>query len=225
MAGEFAFEEEPEPRGSGAGKAIGPIVMLVPLGFLILGVTLLKDFGREPAGPRATPPEVAHELDVDGWSGSFELDGDAPLLATLGPLHLDEERQAFDSAALARRRGLEEGQAFRLKLHHLGAEGSSTIPIERFEELRIADEDGEAGRLYARRPDPEPREPVDPVEVLLSPPRGELAPGQSLSLVLFGRAPGERVVLTGLPGGEPVKLLHKKLSRAWLEDALSRLDR
>ena len=223
MAGEFAFEEEPQaPRSN---RAIGPIVMLVPLGFLILGVTLLKDFGKEPVGPRATPPAVADAVDVDGWSGAFELEGDSRLLATLGPLHLDEERQAFDSAALARRRGLDQGRAFRLKLYHLGAEGSAPIPIDHVEGLRVEDERGEASRLYAERSTAVEGQPMDPVEVLLSPPDGELRAGQSLSLVLFGRDPGEEVFLTGFPGREPIKLSHKKLSRAWLEEALSRLDR
>ena len=112
-------ESESARDDVGLGRSIGPIVMLLPLAFLVLGISYFKDRGGARLGPRATPPTVASEETVSAWGCEFVGLGRIRWRAILAPLHANPIRQGFDARVLARRLELGEGQPYKLEVECL----------------------------------------------------------------------------------------------------------
>lgn len=204
------------PRRQNTRSSVGPIVLLLPLAFLILGLSFLKDAGRSVIGPRANPPEPPAEETIAGWEGELELDGGGRLRATLGPLHADAERQEFERRALEAKLELREGEPFRLELE-VTAGALPTLATT----LRVVDSSGLAQVPIVPEATGEPSGLADPLLVLLGPPSVDGA--SRASWFLWGRPPGETVQLEGLSVGA-LSLNPKSIPRSRVDVALLRRD-
>ena len=199
----------------------GPIVLVLPLAALVAGVLWLRHGQGAGTGARPTPPEADVAQLVEGWIGELALDPGARLEARLVPLHGDAERQAFDRDALAGRLGRTDGQPWQLELRYPGSpESDVSLPLAG---LLVRDA---AGACLApgveAAPAPGEDAAADPLRSLLAPPVA-LAPGTGLTIVLWGRAPGEapRLVL----GAHEVALRAERVASDSIPRTLARLER
>jgi hypothetical protein len=195
--------------------------VLLPLLFCVLALSHVL---RRPRRGDPAPPPVQSdpESGVAGWRG--ELAGARGWLeATLTPLHADPERHAFESRALARRLGLEPGQAWRLRVLWSApeVERGAASDAARALDPRVARGPGGAeplarddsagiglgsvevldGQGSALRSLPAPEATggaADPLRTLAAPPPGALRPGQVADWILWGRAPVAGARLAGL---------------------------
>jgi len=134
--------------------------------------------------------EPAPAPDVRGFGGALEAPDGGVWRARLVPLHARAERQAFEAQAVARRLGLQPGEPWRLELSwEAGAGAADPTPVA--EGLTVLGEEGSRLSPLAR-PSLAEGAPADPVAVLFAPCESELAPGESLQLLLWGNAPRER---------------------------------
>ena len=199
-------------------STVGPIVLVLPLAFLILGISFLKDASHAPLGPRAVPPAPSKDTTIAGWEGELEVAPGVRVRATLGPLHSDAGRQEFERRALARRLGLGDGAPYRLVL-----DVDSGALTELAGALRIVDGSGEALRpLVAGEADGGAL--ADPLRVLLGPPdlpSTAASEARQLTWFLWGRAPEAGARLEGLTGSA-LALTPKPIPRSRVDVALLR---
>lgn len=205
--------------GSPRPRPLGALWMLFPaaLGALAAALWLARP---DPADGELGAPQVRDpDSSVPALGGRLEGARGTALVARLAPMHADPGRQAFESAALASRLGLEPGAPYRLSLLwergqleeagavlHLGsisirdAGGTALAPIPSGE-----DEHGEAGGGGAQG--------SDPLRALFRAPRGTLGPGEAVDWILWGREPrgSGSVRLVGLmPAGTESELLAER---------------
>jgi hypothetical protein len=163
--------------------------------------------------PRATR-ESTPAADVAGLAG--ERGG---VRVRLARLHADPARQRFDAAALGRRFGLGTGEPF---VCEISLSGAVTIPRGALRSIAIHDERGPA--LAPFQPStPKTDEPADPLAALLSPPPDAVASGRAISVILWGREPGDGARLAGLDAGE-IALAPARMTARELDTALARID-
>ena len=172
-----------------------PWALLLPVATTALFVLWWTHREEPPSAPPFTP-HVEDRWSVEGWGAALDLGaGRGRLSVRLWPLHSEPEVQAFDAAALARRFELTAGEPWLAEL-------SWSRPVQAGAEQRAEREQLEAGQLAVRdgrglvlAPLLSSSEPVaedapaDPLRVLLAPPLEGLGPEQSLSVLLWGRAP------------------------------------
>lgn len=183
---------ETPARDVRAGEAFGPygpLFLVVPLLTLVLGVLWSRGGSGEPAGQRPAPPPLEDGGPVAGWSGSLELAGGTRLDVRLTPLHAGPRQQEFDRDTLRRLLELDSGEPWRLTLER-GAGPGADLSLDA---LRVGSDGGVLAPPAA--PQVPAGQPADPVRVLLGPPREPLAPGQEVSLVLWGKRPAGAVHL------------------------------
>ena len=217
-------------KGSGARdgqvrSGPGAFVLLLPLLTLILAVLWSRHWRQTTSGERPEPPTVAQEREVEGWVGSGELAPGLSLSARLVPLHDESARQAFDREVLAQRLGLGPGQPWRLVLE-LGAPAAGASDTNALELKAAAVEDSAGARLgpvFTNRPRPAESEVIDPLRALLALPAQSLDVGHTVTLVLWGEAPGSGARLVGF--GEPIDLQARRVRVDVLPATLARLDR
>ncbi len=210
-----------------ARRSVGPIVLLLPLAFVLLAIAFMKDASLPALGPRAEPPTQGTEDDVAGWSGELTLDGGRKLRVTLGPLHSDDSRQSFDSRALAERFGLAEGQVFKLVLNELSKEDEAVqfeLPFQP-SELNVTDREGLALSVLTPTTPAPTAGVADPLRVLLSAPDRLLNQGGRATWILWGRAPGTQARVEGFDSGVSLPLTERRLPREQVDVALLRRDR
>lgn len=202
-------------------RAPGPILLVLPLAALVAGVLWLRHGRGAVEGERPAPPEVEAAGLVEGWVGELPLGAGARLVARLVPLHGEAERQEFDREALAARLGRSDGEPWQLELRYSGTperDASLLLPG-----LSVKDR---AGVLLApvveAAPAPGDDAPADPLRSLLAPP-AELAPGTGLTIVLWGRPPGEGARL--LLGLHEVDLRAERMASDSIPRTLARLER
>ena len=116
-------------------------------------------------------------------SGSLMLSDQLQVGVSLVPLHDDAQRQRFDSAALAKRLGLGEGEPWRLKLVAVG-----DLPLLGLNSVQVFE--GERECLSPLVDEIEISEGLvqDPLLGLFRA-RSEQSDGKGLELVLWGTAP------------------------------------
>lgn len=174
-----------------------PWALLLPVATTAL--FLLWWTHRDERGSNAPPftPLVEDSWSVEGWSAAAELGaGRGRLSVRLWPLHSDPELQAFDSAALARRLALPPGEPWLAELTWTRAvprAARGPAPAELLQAAGLTVLDGSGVALVPLEPASAPARnaaPSDPLAVLLAPPREGLGPDQSLSVLLWGCAPG-----------------------------------
>ncbi|HVS20133.1 MAG TPA: hypothetical protein VMT18_16130 [Planctomycetota bacterium] len=228
-------------------RRVRPLLLLLPFLFFVAAMGHLLRRPR-PGEPAAPPSSTDPESHVEAWRGELLGAHGGWLEATLTPLHPDRERRDFESHTLARRLGLEPGQAWRLRvrwgapgaLGSRGPGGAESLPRAQpagigLGELEVADSTGTALRSL-RAPEPGPGA-ADPLRVLAGPPSGSLRPGQAADWILWGRSPLEGPRLIGLvPEGDPefheatgfagpFELRVVSLRRGDLDEPLARLER
>lgn len=154
-----------------------------------------EDARNRPAIARPGAADTAMALE-----GGVDLPGLGHLTARLVRLHADARRQAFDAEALRRRFAIDSGEPFLLRLDLLAAAqpDESAGPLDP-RGLRVVDERGVALTTPALLVG----EDLDPLAALLQSPRA-IAPGESASLVLFGREPGAGARVALASGAELV---------------------
>ena len=210
-----------------ARRSVGPVVLLLPLAFALLAVAFLRDASLPTLGPRAEPPIQGTDGDVAGWAGELTLDGGRKLRVTLGPLHSDDSRQAFDSRALAERFGLRQGQVFKLVLSELSKEDAAAqfeLPIAP-NELSVTDGNGLAMSVLTPKISAPTDGVADPLRVLLSAPDRMLNEGGRATWILWGRSPGTEARVEGFDSGVSLPLTERRLPREQVDVALLRRDR
>lgn len=198
-----------------------PWIWLLPVLALALVGLFWLERGRV-SRPNAPPTVASPDETVAGFAARAALEPGA-LRVRLVPLHPDAERQRFDRLALARRLSLAAGEPWRLSLELDDAAAAAEIDLAR---LAVLDRDGLALAPLAAV-EPSAQGPSDPLRTLLTVGRERLAPGRTLDVVLWGRAPGDGVRLLGLHAAESEGLpLERALHRrAELEAPLARLER
>ena len=208
-----------------------PLSILIPLLGLLAGLFWVKhNLHRDPGRP-AQPPQQASLSEVPGWRASLPWSGGGRLELVLSPLHAEGARQRFDATALERRLGLGSGEAWRLNLELRGSgagagggDGGAADELA-LDEVRVVDREGEALRLH--RLDSaasSPNRPADPVAVLFGPPAEALRSGQAVSLMLWGRPPGEGARVLGV-GGQPIEMVASGVAREELSRSLIQVAR
>jgi hypothetical protein len=218
------------------------VALGVPLAALACGYLFLCT--RAPRlGERASPP-AADAAAVDGWVGTLAGPGGARLEARLTPLHAAPERQAFDARALERRLALEPGEPWLLVLRYRADDGPPSalapaaelpvaVPALALARVEVHDEGGRAARALPSAA-VGPATPADPLRVLLAPPAEDLAPGEEVGLVLWGRRPAGSARVEGLWAewddgrgftAGALALHPRGVDRAALHAAVARLDR
>jgi len=210
-------DHRPEP------PRIGPGVLLVPLLVLALALVYSRNRFGAPQGDHARPPTQEIEDGVPGWAGSVDA-SEGRLIARLAPLHSDPVRQRFDTLALGRRFGRDQGAPWRLVLSLTGQTRAGSPGLD-LDDIVVVDVDG-----LALEPVLEPVWPnqvgvLDPVSVLFAPPPGQLFPGEEISLVLWGRIPEEGARVSGLGDNGGVPLHAERVPREGFSRSLARLDR
>ncbi|MDA1266969.1 MAG: hypothetical protein O2816_17960 [Planctomycetota bacterium] len=172
----------------GPPRGPGPVVLILPV-LVFVCVLLWMRHGRErDGGATPAPPAETTGLEVAGWRGVASVSG-AQLDVRLMPLHADARRQAFDQEVFAELLSPGEGQPWQLELRY-AAPGASApdLPL-----AQVVVRDGAGAQLRPLRGDV-PRllegRAADPLHALLALPAEPLAPGESLTLVLWGTAPG-----------------------------------
>jgi len=164
-------------------RAVGPIVMIVPLLSLIAGALWMRE--RVHEGPPPGAPSVADpDVRVAGWR--TPVTGASPLVAELFPLHADDERQAFEAERLRERLDLGPGEPFRLRLSV-----SELAPELDPSTLRLTT--GGQPVLTCVRPGPDAF--AGPLATLLWPPARLDPGGRIVEIVLWGSAPDEAPTL------------------------------
>jgi hypothetical protein len=225
--------------------------MLVPVLLMLFTVLVLFDHAPDP-GPRPEPPQANERQEVAGWSGALETPLGERLTARLTSLHSEPTRQSFDTRALRGRLDLGDGEPWLLTLRYAessyatssrttgGAPGEpevgtgfaeehhETAPGLSVTELSIADADGVA-LVPIEASTPGPGEVADPLRTLLAPTTGEIFPGQTVHVFLWGRAPRDGAELRGIPspvadGVEETIALHVKTVRS-TDGSLAMLER
>ncbi len=171
-----------------------------------------EDARNRPAIARPGAADAATVLE-----GGLDLDGLGRLNARLVPLHADPRRQAFDAEALRRRFAIESGEPFLLRLDLRAAADGSAGPLDP-RGLRVVDEGGVALSVPALTVG----EDLDPLAALLQAPRA-IAPGESASLVLFGREPGPGARLI-LGTGDELALSPASALEGALDVPIARID-
>jgi len=224
-------------------RRVGPLVLILPLAFLVAGAVYLVK--RVPALAPAPAPQIADPgEEVAGFAGELAGAGGSRLEAWLAPLHADPARQALEAAAMQRRLGLAHGAPWRLVLRwRPGAPGSRSReaparddpaaiglgPVELRDELGLA-----LGSLVPAGPLAEPGAVTDPLRTLFSAPPGSLREGEAVDWILWGRTPQDEVRLavasgsagdgaTGFAG--PLVLRPRAVHRSDLSLPLARLER
>ena len=209
-----------DPHVAGAGpRGPGPVVLVLPMLALALGI-LWARHGRSPnGGPRPDPPAPEREGAVAGWVGEALPAPGARLEARLVPLHGDPVRQSFDRDVLAGRLGLAAGRPWQLELRYTAPDGvvAPALPLPA---ARLCDAAGAClVPAVPSVPAPSEGECADPLLTLLAPPPA-LAPGERVTVVLWGEPPGEgaRLVLDSIevplrPSKVPQEALPRTLAR------------
>ncbi|MCE9593963.1 MAG: hypothetical protein K8S98_07215 [Planctomycetes bacterium] len=195
-----------------------PWVWLVPTLGLALAALYWLERERKPFS--SDPPTIASPDEaIPGFAARVELAHGA-LRVRLAPLHPDVVRQHFDALALARRLELGEGEPWRLTCSLDDADAPFDLDAPA---LIVRDREGialEAIPLGASRD----AAPSDPLRTLVAARSASLAPGESVDLVLWGRAPKADARLEGLGALGALPLEGTAYRRADLEVPLARLD-
>ena len=172
-----------------------PWALLLPVATTALFVLWWTNREERASGPPFTP-HVEDHRSVEGWGAALDLGADRGRLSVrLWPLHSEPEVQAFDAAALARRLELAAGEPWIAELswaRPVDAGPGQSAGRERLEagQLTVRDARGEAlAPLLPSLANFAEDGPADPLRVLLAPPLEGLGPEQSLSVLLWGRAP------------------------------------
>jgi len=189
---EGRFDDDDTGR-SRPWRGLGPAALLLPV-FSALFVGLwITDAGTRTSAP-ATEAHADEEGALSVRVGTTVLPSGSRVDVRLSTMQTESQRQSFDREALARRFGLGTGEAWRLEVRF----GASTAPSRerlRFEAIEVVDRDGRAARRLER----DSTGPVDPLLVLFEPPAEvELAVGEALQFVLWGRESGGAARLVGL---------------------------
>lgn len=164
--------------------------MVLPIVVLVLAVLWVRHGAGRSPGDRPEPPDVSVVTLVEGWLGEAAPTPGARLEVRLVPLHGDEDRQVFDRDVLAARLGRSSGQPWQLELRYPCA-ADAGAPSLSLEALELRDANGSALLpVVGRAPSPVGEGAADPLLSLLAPPT-ELAPNTSVTVVLWGEAPGE----------------------------------
>lgn|GEM_PF-1769969 len=176
-----------EPFADGRPRpldGLGPAALVLPV-LSALAIGLFATQRRQAPAPPAAAFAAPDEIEVEAWVGRVPLAGDAGRVELrLTPLQSDARRQAFDRDRLAERLGLGAGEPWRLEVRYDAAEdGAGSEAAVRLARPSIADRDGVACS---------PLEPGvdDPLATLLRTPEAlELAAGETVQVVLWGRGP------------------------------------
>jgi hypothetical protein len=185
---------------------LGSAVLLLPvLSAVSIGLWVTSPPRSE--APPARAPHADEELRTAVWTAERPLEGGGRVVVRVSPLQFDEQRQAFDREALARRFGLGTGEAWRCEIAvhgplEAGASapaagleaGAKRGPVLRVAAPHVVDRDGIATSALERKLE----FAEDPLLVLFRPPDGELAPGTTLQFVQWGRRPGPGAELVGV---------------------------
>jgi len=203
----------PERPLSGLGSA----VLLLP----VLSAVSIGLWVTSPPRAEAPPARTTHadeELRTAVWTAQVPLADGSRLDVRVSRLQSDEQRQAFDREALARRFGLGTGEAWRCEVARRGGGESASRTTQA--DAREAHTDQVTGVVTASAPHVVDREgPAtraleftpdvagDPLLVLFRPPDGDIPPGTSLQFVQWGRRPGAGAELIGLTvDGAPLSI-------------------
>ncbi len=158
------------------------LLALLPLSALALRAACAVPRAAAPAPAAPAADAAATTL---AWDGTLECADGSALRVRIQALHPAADRQAFDAAALRQRLALGPGEPFRCEIERTAATRGAAAPAPLFADLCVEDEAGTALAL----PDP-PRALASPLVTLLRAPAEGLAPRSTLTLLLWGRAPG-----------------------------------
>jgi hypothetical protein len=198
-------------------NGLGSAVLLLP----VLSAVSIGLWVTSPPRTEAPPARTTHadeELRTAVWAAQVPLADGSRLDVRVSRLQADEQRQAFDREALARRFGLGTGEAWRCEVARRGgreskspvtdgdANEATTWPalcVVTAAAPHVIDREGPATRALEFTPDVA----GDPLLVLFRPPDGEIAQGTSLQFVQWGRLPGAGAELVGLAiDGTPLSI-------------------
>ena len=174
-------------------SSVGPAVLLIPLLVGILGIFWARSRDNGPLGPRPAAPGERSVDQVDLWTGSLDFSA-GRLVAELGALHLDPDRQQQDARILASRFDLPEGQPWRLRVR-LDAEQGAVLDPEHLQLL--------SGGSACLAPLGSIKRSLDhPLLPLLAASPRSLGGPSPADVILWGSEPGPMALLEGLRGFE-----------------------
>lgn len=214
------LHESNPTRGDRPLSGLGSAVLLLPI-LSAMSIGLWVTSSPRSEAPPARTTHADEEMRTAVWTAEVPLADGSRVVVRVSPLQFDEERQAFDREALARRFELGTGEAWRCEIAHRGGLDTSPLPTgapptapegassaQAHDVLTIAaphvvDREGRATHAL----DHAPTAADDPLLVLFRPPDGVLARGTTLQFVQWGRRPGPGAELVGLSvDDEPVRI-------------------
>lgn len=178
------------------GALVHVVLAVLAAALAFTWVRLARSGSSNEAAPRA-PGHETREF-VPGLEGEVRL-GESLLRVRVARRQADPTRAEFDARVLRRRFGLPEGEPFLCLLELAGAEATPGEGID-LAGLRVLDARGVALAPFPRPSAAGPKDVVDPLAVLVAPPDLPLRSGETVSILLWGRAPEGDPRLSGVAG-------------------------